>query len=159
MFFSPGDYEATVTLSYHADDPPDSFRTITQSAVVHVAAPQSVILLGAAVGGLLGYIISLLFFSKKQDAVTPSTQLWGEGFGSITVNVFKFLAGAVASILLSVTVTILLSRLFRDAVLDSGVDKRFLGAIAVGFVANLTGIKILQTISGEAPAINGATVA
>ena len=54
VFFSPGDYEATVTLSYHAGDPPDSFRTITQSAVVHVAAPQSVILLGAAVGGLLG---------------------------------------------------------------------------------------------------------
>ena len=65
VFFSPGDYEATVTLSYHAGDPPDSFRTITQSTVVHVA-PQSVILLGAAVGGLLGYIISLLFFPRNR---------------------------------------------------------------------------------------------
>ena len=159
VFFSPGDYKATVTLSYHADDPPDSFRTITQSAVVYVAAPQSVILLGAAVGGLLGYIISLLFFSKKQDAVTPSTQLWGEGFGSITVNVFKFLAGAVGSIVLSAIVTILLSRLSETQFLIRVSINDFWGAIAVGFVANLTGIKIVQTISGEAPAPNGATVA
>ena len=43
VFFSAGDYEATVTLSYHAGDSPDFFQTITQSAVVHVAALQSVI--------------------------------------------------------------------------------------------------------------------
>jgi hypothetical protein len=91
--------------------------------------------------------------------VTPSTQLWGEGFGSITVNVFKFLAGAVGSILLSAIVTILLSWLSETQFLIRVSINDFWGAIAVGFVANLPGIKILQTISGEAPAPNGATVA
>jgi len=41
IFFSPGDYKATVTLRYHvADDPPDFFRTTTKSYVVHVAAQR-----------------------------------------------------------------------------------------------------------------------
>ena len=66
VFFSPGDYEATVTLSYHAGDPPDSFRTITQSAVVHVAAPQSVILLGAAVADYSAISSVCSFFPRNR---------------------------------------------------------------------------------------------
>jgi hypothetical protein len=158
VFFSPGDYKATVTLRYHVDDdPPDSFRTMTQSAVVHVAAPQSVILFGAAVGGLLGYIITLLFLSKRHDAVTSSTQQLGGRALLIAVALCKFLAGAVGSILLSAIVTILLSRLSETQFLIRVSINDFWGAIAVGFVANLTGIKILQTISGGAQRPDGVT--
>jgi hypothetical protein len=158
VFFSPGDYKVTVTLRYHvADDKPDSFRTVTKSNVVHVAAPQSVILFGAGVGGLLGYVITLLFLSKRNDAVTSSAQQRGGRALRVAINVAKFLAGAVGSILLSAIVTILLSRLSETQFLIRVSINDFWGAVAIGFVANLTGIKILAKISGGGGPPNGVT--
>src|SRR5260370_21362894 len=100
---TPGGYKAAVNIRYHVDgDPPEVLRAVTQGAVVHVADPQSVILFGAALGGLLGYVITLLFLSDQSQARITSRK-------STLANLLRFIAGAFGSILLSAIVTILLA--------------------------------------------------
>lgn len=162
VFFTPGDYKATVALRYHVDGDPDTvLRSVSQSALVHVAAPQSVILSGAAAGGLLGYIITLLFLTKKtpqseeKETAAKSTHMpqWLNEIIRVAVKLSKFIAGVIGSVLLSAIVTILLSRLSETQFLIRVSINDFWGAIAIGFVANLTGIKILSKIvaSGDGP--------
>lgn len=144
VFFPPGDYKASVIVRYHVEgEPAESYRTATQSALIHVNAPQSVILFGAAVGGLLGYAISLMFLSDKKRKTETATK-------SRTANILRLLSGAIGSILLSAIVTILLSRLSETQFLIRVTINDFWGAIAMGFVANLVGIKILQKILSSA---------
>jgi hypothetical protein len=59
LFFAPGDYQVAVQAKYWTTRgrAPFAYHTANQSIVVHVAAPQFVILLGAALGGLIAYVI------------------------------------------------------------------------------------------------------
>jgi hypothetical protein len=149
MFFPPGDYKAAVILRYHVEgDPRDVYRTATQGAFVHIAAPQFVILFGAAIGGLLSYAISLLFSSD--DAKHSPTGAWFN-----TKLVLRLLAGAVGSVLLSAIVTILLARLSETQFLIRVSINDFWGAIAIGFIANLGGIKLLEKILSKTNTGNG----
>lgn len=135
MFFSPGDYKASVDIRYVIDgESPPIIHTATQAATVHVAAPEFVILFGAAIGGLLSYIISIVFRSENSDATKT-----GPTF-------LKILTGATGSILLGAIVTILLSRLSETQFLIKVTINDFWGAVAIGFVANLSGIKVLENI-------------
>jgi Protein of unknown function (DUF2934) len=140
IFFSPGDYKVEVVAQYHAEgDPEDQDKTVIQSALIHVNAPESVILFGAAIGGILGYLISRIYVgndSNLKRSVRP-TKLGGM-FG-----------GAVGSMLLAAIVTILLARISESQFLVRININDFWGAIAVGFIASISGIRILDRLIGS----------
>jgi hypothetical protein len=59
LFFAPGDYKITAQVKYWdgPSDPAVTYRTAQKSTTIHLAAPQSVIMLGAIIGGLIAYTI------------------------------------------------------------------------------------------------------
>jgi hypothetical protein len=136
-FFSPGDYKVDVVARYHVqDDPEGKDQTVVQSALIHVNAPESVILLGAAMGGLLGHIISRLY--RTADPIS---------IGSLKLsNVGGFIGGALGSMMLAAIVTILLSRISESQFLVRININDFWGAIAVGFIASVSGISVLDRL-------------
>jgi len=139
VFFTPGDYKATTTIRYNfPDEPKDFLHSFTQSAIVHVSAPQSVILFGASLGGILGYMITILFLTEDRGNQKQKNK-W-------LAVLLRFAAGAVGSVLLSTIVTILLARLSETQFLIRVSINDFWGAIAIGFVANIIGVKILDKI-------------
>jgi hypothetical protein len=143
VFFVPGDYKISVIAQYWTNSGGSTasgsnpitmntgeYRTATQAATVRVAAPQSVILLGAALGGLIAFFI----FPHRNDG--PRT---AKGRS-------KMIAGMAGAMLLSMIVTILLARISETQFLIRVTVADFWGAIAVGFVANYVGVKIFDRI-------------
>ena len=121
-------------------DPGSGIHTATQTAFVHVSAPQWVILFGAMIGGLLAYLITLLFPSlRKREA-------GNDGKGR---QFLRLIAGAIGAVLLAAIVTILLARLSDTQFLIKVSVNDLWGAIAVGFVSDLVGVKILDKIVGK----------
>jgi hypothetical protein len=132
LLLTPGDYKVGVAIRYHVDgDPPEVYKTAIQSALVHVSAPEFVILIGAALGGLLGYIISRIYLSNESP-------LKGR-FAFLQV-----LVGMLGSMLLSAIVTILLARISETQFLVRVSINDLWGAIAIGFIASIIGIRILD---------------
>jgi len=151
LFFPPGDYKIAVVCKYRpvsdakADSKIGAYRTTTQTAIIHVAAPQFVILFGAALGGLLAYFI--LPQARARLVQTPST-------GQTKVDRFisralKEAAGIAGAILLSTMITILLSRISETQFLIKVTVADVWGAIAIGFVANYAGAKALTKLLGH----------
>ncbi len=139
IFFTPGEYTLTVNGKYWFD-PQGEYHTVTQSSVLHFAAPQSVILLGASFGGLIAFYLApqgrrRLARVKRQ---TESRVM------RIVGPVAKELAGIAGSVLLSAMVTILLSRISETQFLIKVSITDFWGAVAIGFIANYVGTKILD---------------
>jgi hypothetical protein len=129
----PADYKITVTAKYWLvpSRPFDNYRTSTQSAIVHVSAPQSVILFGSIIGGVLAYFL----FPQARSRLINST--------IITKHyILKELFGIGLAMLLSATVTILLSRIAETQFLIRVSVNDFWGAIAIGFVATYIGTQI-----------------
>jgi hypothetical protein len=128
VFFSPGDYKIVVTGTYHVvgQDTPRSFQ---QTAIVRVSAPQSVVFLGAALGGLIAFIL----FPKKR--ITS---------GSRVRIAVAMIMGAAGSCLLSVMATILASRIADTQFFVRVSVNDLWGAAAVGFIANLAGARLLE---------------
>jgi hypothetical protein len=138
IFFPPGDYTITVALKYWSSFPFETtnYRTVVQSAVIPVAAPDFVILFGASIGGLIAYFIfpqarsRVLEISSKKDSV-----------------IFHFssqLLGILGAMLLSTIVTILLSRVAETQFLIRITVNDFWGAVTVGFIANYVGARVLD---------------
>ncbi len=165
LFFSPGNYKISVILKYwickrtndipckctndipyyvalSPVDPTSSkynYNVMTQDAVIHVSAPQSVILTGAAVGGLMAFIV-------LPTVRRPASQLADEspaGSWGWYVQQGVSLIGAIA---FAMMVTILLSRMSETQSFIKVDASDFWGAIAVGFVANYAGKAILRNI-------------
>jgi hypothetical protein len=123
LFFPPGDYKVNMVIRYHImDQPADTLQTAIQSVLVHVAAPQSVIIFGAMIGGILGYVISRIY-SKTGLSVS----------------------GLIGASLLSAIITILLARIGETQFLVRVSVSDFWGAIAIGFIASFTGVRILNS--------------
>jgi hypothetical protein len=123
LFFPPGDYKVNMVIRYHImDQPADTLQTAIQSVLVHVAAPQSVIIFGAMIGGILGYVISRIY---SRTALTVS--------------------GLIGAPLLSAIITILLARIGETQFLVRVSVSDFWGAIAIGFIASFTGVRILNS--------------
>jgi len=138
IFFSPGDYKIAVVAKYNTspDFSAGNYRTLVQDATIPVGAPQFVILFGAAIGGLLAYLI-LPQARRKLIRVTEETSRnWAQRF---TIEV----SGLFGSILLSEMTTILLSRVSDSEFLIKVSVSDFWSAIAVGFFANCLGAIIL----------------
>jgi len=142
LFFVPGSYRLTVTASYwnryysNEDLKKEApLGVAVQSKTVDVAAPQSVILVGAAIGGLIAYMI----LPKARKIILPNTRRRLSAYG-------LSLSGAFGAMLLSAIITILLARISETQFLIRVTVTDFWGAIAIGFVANYLGVEALNKI-------------
>jgi hypothetical protein len=166
VFFSPGDYKIATDIRYYTDPqyPEADYRTATQSITVHVVAPQFVILFGAAVGGLVAYIV----LPQGRDRFVRKaafTSLRLHRTLLIFRRLFNEVTGVICSILLSAIITILLARISETQFLIRVTVNDFWGAVAVGFVANYLGANLLAkiipvstTVDSAAPANKPTTI-
>jgi hypothetical protein len=150
IFFSPGDYVVSVVAEYWMEPGFSSrdYYTATESTSVHMAAPESVILLGAAVGGLVAFI---LFPTRRRVAIRAAgidNRYLAAAYTAATET-----AGAAGSMLLSVIITILTARIAESEFLVRITVSDFWGAIAVGFIASYAGAKALDKLI---PSVNDA---
>jgi len=136
LFFSPGEYNITVTAKYwtSAELPEHDYRTVTKSVALPVAAPQFVILFGAALGGLIAYFI----FQQARWRIIQSQGL--------IKRITREVRGMFGAVLLSVIVTILLSRISETQFVIRITVNDFWGAIAIGFIANYGGSRLIDKI-------------
>jgi len=136
LFFYPGKYSITITAKYWTDPslPNTKYRTVTKSVSLPVAAPLFVILFGAALGGLISYLI---FPQTKRTTIKATNKL---------LQVTGALVGVSGAMLLSVIVTIMLARISETQFLISVTVNDFWGAIVIGFAANYGGSALLETI-------------
>jgi len=145
--FSPGRYTLTVVASYWDTYEGARNRSVehhTQTSAIQetINAPQSVILFGAALGG----IIAFLLLTKLQPTSTS-------GWASV-----PWIPGLLSAVLLSSIVTILIARLSQSQFIISVTVNDFWGAIAVGFIITATGPSILRKFSGFLNAPSAAVV-
>lgn len=126
--FAPGDYTIKVIALYWPDEESaeavsDNYRTETSQIKLPVVAPQWVIILGAAIGGLIAY---LLFpkIRRRQNEVE--------------------LLGLLSAILFSIIIRILLGRIADTQFFVKITVTDFWGAIAIGFIAVSSGNSLLQ---------------
>lgn len=143
IFFSPGDYLVSVVAEYWTDPslPSRDYYTTTQSATVHVVAPQSVIVFGAALGGLVAFIL----FPTRRRVGMRSTAT-GNRYLLMAYNFGTELTGAAGSMLLSAITTILIARISGSEFLIRITVADFWGAIAIGFIASYAGAKALDKL-------------
>jgi hypothetical protein len=151
LFFSPGDYQMTVGAKYWLNPRRDArnYHTAHQSIVVHIGAPQFVILLGAMIGGFVAYLI---FPSRRTAEVKTesSTTSWVK-ISRATRAIFavqKRVGTAFGAMLWSAIATILLSRLSDTQFLVKVTVADFWGAIAIGLVAQYVGSRWLERLIG-----------
>ncbi|MGA8220340.1 MAG: hypothetical protein WB780_01715 [Candidatus Acidiferrales bacterium] len=135
--FSPGVYTLNVVGSYwdtYLGAQKKIVERHTQTAEIQemITAPQSVILFGAALGG----VIAFLLLTKLQ----PSGNSGWASVGWVT--------GSVSAVLLSTIVTILIARLSQSQFIISVTVNDFWGAIAVGFIITAAGPAILRKFTG-----------
>jgi hypothetical protein len=150
IFFNPGDYKIAIIAQYWTAPgyAANGYQTAMQEATVGVEAPQSVILFGSALGGLIAYFI----FPRR--VVEPPHAETKVGIAmAYALKWARTAAGMAGAMLLSAIVTILLARISETQFLIRVTVSDFWGAIAVGFVANYIGVKIFEKIvpapSGE----------
>jgi hypothetical protein len=139
LFFYPGDYRVSIQAKYWTDPkrPPDAYLTANQTIVLHMVAPQWVILFGAGIGGLLGFI----FMQPENDWKTRTLYSW-------------VWAGIIA-MLWSLFVAVLLSRLSAPQLPIQVTVADFWGAIVIGALAQFTGRKIRDVLA-PAPTVPAA---
>jgi len=138
--FTPGEYPITVEVKYWDQKKfdGDDYHTAVESKTVQFAAPQSVILLGAALGGVIFTILSMLRAERSGTSAATSRGL------NIVKTVGKAAAALFGSILLSAIITILLSRISETQFFIKVSVSDFWGAIAIGFLANYGGWALLD---------------
>ncbi len=139
LLFSPGEYTLTVNAKYWLE-PNNNYHTVTESTTLPFAAPESVILVGAAFGGLIAFYL----FPQARRRFVMRKKPREDSLMAFVLFVVKEVTGITGSILLSVVVTILLSRISETQFLIKVTITDFWGAIAIGFVANYSGAKILD---------------
>jgi hypothetical protein len=142
--FVPGPYNFTVEGKAYADAGPDhvsDYYTFVDSADLNMEIPESLVTVGAIVGGSLGYLVAATRpngdFSGWSDVKSKSEYL------SYAWMIFYKLFSAS---LLSVVVTILLSRLSDTQFAIKVSVSDFWGAITIGFLSYFLGNKLIDQI-------------
>lgn len=143
VFFTPGEYKVFVETKAGVDKPPTEpgYYTFSETAVVKGVAPQSVILLGAMLGGLISWFL----FPQGREKTLPLDKSL-KGAWLTTRHVFWYVYSIAGACLLSAIVTILLARLSETQFLIKISVSDFWGAIAVGFIAQYAGKSLLDKI-------------
>ncbi len=136
--FTPGTYPISLDVKYwnQAKFDGDDYHTAVATKSVEFAAPLSVILWGAVFGGLL--FTFLEFVRSKEVPLTAGTG------GSLPRPTFHMLLRISGSILMSVIITILLSRIEQTAFFIKVTVSDFWGAIAIGFFGNYGGMALID---------------
>jgi len=140
--FAPGDFKLAVVLHYASDSAKMEHHVRTEELIVPVGAPQSVILLGAAIGGFCAYI---LFLRNKS---VSNVSHWYKG---LIRRAIQEVSNAFSAVLFSLVVTILLSRISKSQFLIKVTVEDLWGAVAVGFVSSYLGKSILDRLVGTGP--------
>lgn len=125
--FMPGEYLIKVVALYWLDEKGANeqdvkYYTANAEAGINFIAPQHVIIIGAIFGGIIAFIILPSARSGK--------------------NITFY--GFVTSMLLSVIVTVLLSRISDSQFFLKISVNDFWGSVAIGFIANATGLSIIK---------------
>jgi len=138
--FTPGAYPIMVEAKYwdRRNFDGDDYHTAIETKTVDFAAPQSVILLGAALGGLIFTVLGMV---RAEQSAVSGVQTGRLGFAKAFGKTVAILVG---SILLSLIITILLSRIAETQFFIKVSVSDFWGAIAVGFLANYGGWTLLD---------------
>ena len=138
--FTPGAYAITVEAKYwdQRKFDGDDYHTSVETKSIEYAAPQRIILLGAVLGGLIFTILSMV--RAEQSTVNDASA----GRLSAAKTLGKIVLTLVGSILLSVIITILLSRIAETQFFIKVSVSDFWGAIALGFLANYGGWALLD---------------
>jgi hypothetical protein len=138
--FTPGAYPITVEAKYWDQRQFEGcdYHTAVATKAVEYVAPQKIIILGAILGGLIFTILAAV--RAKENVINGRpTMPWhiAKTFGKVNLIV-------VGSILLSVIITILMSRVSETQFFIKVTVSDFWGAIAVGFLANYGGWALLD---------------
>lgn len=146
--FAPGTYPITVDAKYWEQEnfSGDDYHTAVGTTTAEYAAPRSIILVGAILGGIIFTFISLV--RAEQRALDGS--LTGRPNMARTFGKIENLLALGGSVLLSVIITILLSRVEQAQSFIRVNVSDFWGAIAVGFLANYGGWALLDKMVGGA---------
>lgn len=157
ILFAPGDYKVTVSTTYwvHPEQPgSQNYHHAVQSKMLHASAPQTVILFGAAVGGIFAYFIH----PQARRRLIDSAPSRGRTFLYVATRRFlQEIGGAFAALLLITIVTILLSRISETQFVIRVTVSDLWGAITIGFVANYAGSTILSKILAKVSASDSET--
>ena len=120
-----------------------------ESVTLPITAPETVILLGAAIGGL----ISSFIFGRLQPTKdnTDSSEKSSNKFKDLwreTKTIFRrYIRPALWSMIFSATVTILLARLAETQFIIRITVADLWGAITIGFVANYLGTGLIERMT------------
>lgn len=145
IFFTPGDYPISVQAKYWTDSlraGPYSIQSRTMP--VHVSAPQLVIILGAAIGGLVAYF--LVPSRRPQEVVVERRPGERMSFRHDLIVWRKHIPLALGAMLWSAIVTVLLARLGETQFLVRVTVADFWGAVAIGVVAHYAGSRWLERL-------------
>ena len=148
--FPPGKYTITVVGSYWdsadgAKNKDTQHRTETASTDLEIVAAQATVLLGAAIGGLLAFLLI--------PSLRPSRRSMSTSY------VLQTVGALFTSMLLSVVVTILLARLSQSQFLIKVTVNDFWGAMTVGFIVSASGSTILRQFTTLGRGTTAATSA
>jgi hypothetical protein len=149
LFFVPGDYQASVQIKYWTspDMEPLCYASFTRSMQLRFDTPQFLILFGAALGGLIAFLIFPMRRTRslRRDEINLPTGKLRHNWRTFTL-VNKRGAAALGAMLWSAVVTILISRLTETQFLVSVSVADFWGAIAIGLVAQYAGSKWFERL-------------
>jgi len=149
LFFVPGDYTITVSAKYWIDPEKPAigknpaignYHTQVESKTLTVESPQTVILFGAGLGGLIAYFI---LPKARQRLIESMTKEGGSGSFNARAASIDFV-GILGAVLLSAIVTILLARISETQFLIRVTVADLWGAVAIGFVANAIGVELID---------------
>jgi hypothetical protein len=149
LFFEPGDYSVAVNAQYRTAAADGPFRTVTATASLPVAAPMLVVLFGAAIGGVISFVLMPTLKLRKS---------W-EWRNWDWPSVLTSTSGALGTALLSVIVTILLSRISSTEFFFKVTVNDVWGAVAVGFFAPLSASGLIGRITATPTASGQRTAA
>lgn len=139
--FVPGAYPISVETKYwdQAKFDGNDYHTAVADKTVDFAAPESIILLGAMLGGLIFAGLSIIREEEQPPKAGTSPSRLDNASPWVRIPLTL-----IGSMLLSVIVTILLSRIQETQFFIKVSVSDLWGAVAVGFLANYGGFALLD---------------
>jgi len=136
----PGDYSVHAVCAYwntakDAEAGAANYSMLVAEQKVPFVSPPLAVFCGAALGGLLAFLL-------LPSLWLPVTKEFKDHKSIAKVGIF--LRGLLVSSLLSIVITILLSRVSESQFLVRVSVEDFIGAVAIGFIAGASGTGVLQ---------------
>jgi hypothetical protein len=148
--FIPGPYVFAVTGKFHTDASQDDYHTFAEAVSVKLGIEQLTIMLFAGIGAILAYFVIALRESGDVDKVRTTT---GK---SRAVALLAFGRNILSAFLLGAVLAVVANRL-SDTQFPVKVSVNDVwGALTVGFVFYFIGQKLIDKLSGLAPAANNS---